>query len=408
MPRGNPKDSKKLRLTIKTEDQLKSDFVSTVSHELRTPLTALEEGLSLVLDGVVGHVDDEARRLLTIAKNNADRLKALINDLLDISKLEAGKMLLRRTACDLPALVVGLMDTFQFLVRKKQISFNTEFDPELPFALADKSRVLQVLVNLVGNAVKFVPENGRITVRMNVWNQSGPLGPYILTEVIDNGLGIPEDDIPHVFDKFHQVNRPTGPGIKGTGLGLSIARYLVEIQKGKIWVKSKVGKGATFMFTLPVYGQELEFTETFNEYLERAAFARDTLGCILIELENFAALAGQRSLREAKHTVDMIEKSIAEHLRSDERILRYRELQLVVLLPRSGEKELGTSKARITSLLRKKKFPWGVRIAVGKARYPKDGKTWFSLVRYLEDVSQTVLGKEIIVDRIGNAREKNG
>ena len=254
MPQSShSKDSKKIRRTIKTEGQIKSDFVSMVSHELKTPLTALEEGLSLVLDGVVGKIDDEARSFLTIAKNNADRLKALFNDLLDISKLEAGKMLLHRASCDLPALVVGLMDTFQFLVRKKQICFNTEFDPDLPLALADKNRILQVLVNLVGNAVKFVPMQGKISVHMRLWEQPASLGPYILVEVIDNGQGIPEDELPRIFDKFSQPGRIPGPGIKGTGLGLFIVRETIKRFNGSVEVKSEIGKGTMFQVRLPGY-----------------------------------------------------------------------------------------------------------------------------------------------------------
>ncbi|MBI4431755.1 MAG: hypothetical protein HY587_08615 [Candidatus Omnitrophica bacterium] len=402
-PSGSSKDSKRSGRQIKTEDQMKSDFVSTVSHELRTPLTALEEGLSLVLDGVSGEIDDEARKLLTIAKRNADRLKALINDLLDISKLEAGKMLLHRTACDVPTLVVGLMDTFQFLVRRKEICFKTEFEPDLPLALADKNRILQVLVNLVGNAVKFVPPKGHITVQMKLWDQEGPLGQYILVEVIDNGQGIPEDDLPRIFDKFHQVGRQIGPGLKGTGLGLSIARHIVELHKGKIWVKSKQCEGSTFMFTLPVYSQKLEFTENFTEYLEQAYHNKETVGCFLIELENFAVLAGRRSLREAHHTVDLIEKCLTDMLRSEDRILRFRELQLVAVIPRCAERELGEFENRAIATLNEKHFPWEVRMAVSAAVYPQDGRTWLSLLDFLEDHSRTVIGKEIRIDRIGNS-----
>ena len=403
MPQSShSKDSKKIRRTIKTEGQIKSDFVSMVSHELKTPLTALEEGLSLVLDGVVGKIDDEARSFLTIAKNNADRLKALINDLLDISKLEAGKMLLHRASCDLPALVVGLMDTFQFLVRKKQICFNTEFDPDLPLALADKNRILQVLVNLVGNAVKFVPMQGKISVHMRLWEQPASLGPYILVEVIDNGQGIPEDELPRIFDKFSQPGRIPGPGIKGTGLGLSIARHIVELHRGKIWVKSSVGRGATFMFTLPVYSQELEFTENVAEYIECAMHDKESLGFLLVELENFASLAAERSLREAHHTMDSIEKCISDVLRSEDRVLRYRELQLAGLFPRFSEKELNDVKRRILENVRAKHFPWAIRLAFSSAEYPKDGKTWPVLFNKLEESSRTVIGKDIAIDRMGD------
>ncbi len=404
----NPKDSKKSRHRITTEDQLKSDFVSSVSHELRTPLTALEEGLSLVLDGVVGKIDDDARNFLIIAKNNADRLRALINDLLDISKLEAGKMLLHRSACDLPTLVVGLMDTFQFLVRKKQICFNTEFDPDLPLALADKNRILQVLVNLVGNAVKFVPVQGKISVHMKLWEQSGlgPLAPYILVEVIDNGQGIPEDELPRIFDKFYQAGRTVGPGIKGTGLGLSIARHIVELHKGKIWVKSKAAQGATFMFTLPVYSQELEFFENVTEYFERTNHNKESLGCLLIELENFASLAADRSLREARHTMDGMEKCVSDVLRSEDRVLRYRELQLIGLFPRFSEKELNEAKRRILENIRAKRFPWPVRLSFSSAEYPNDGKTWPVLLEKLEKSSRTVMGGDIKIDRIGDSATK--
>jgi len=226
-------------------DQLKSDFLSMVSHELRTPLAIMKEFVLLLWDEIPGKLNTEQKEYILTIISNIDRLARLINDLLDVSKMEAGKVELKRMAVNIIDLAEGVVSNLKVEADKKNIAINKVFGTPALEISADLDKVIQIFTNLINNAIKFTPEGGQITVKIS------DKGQEVECSVSDTGVGIPREDFDKVFTKFQQFNRTAGAGSKGTGLGLAITKELVELHKGKIWVDSEAGKGTAFIFTLP-------------------------------------------------------------------------------------------------------------------------------------------------------------
>ena len=229
-------------------DRLKSDFLSTVSHELRTPLTSIRSFSEILLRY---EVDDAEKRkkFVGIIHNEAERLTRMINDLLDLSRIEAGRLEQQPEALDLETVFARALSTTQPLMADKGIRASSEIEAGLPPVHADADRLHQVLTNLVANSVKFSPEGG--TIRLSSRQQ----GSFALISVTDEGPGIPADRLEQVFERFHQVRDPQKSHPLGTGLGLTISREIVEGMGGKIWVESEFGSGAVFSFTVPLVGE---------------------------------------------------------------------------------------------------------------------------------------------------------
>jgi two-component system, sensor histidine kinase and response regulator len=238
---------------LKELDGLKSDFVSNVSHELRTPLTAIKGAVDLLLREVPGRLSESQTHYLTRVRSNTQHLAGLINDLLDLSKIEEeGKIELDAGRVSLGGLVHEVMETVKPLAAEKRVVLLEVTVPE-PSVLvrADRDKVTQVLMNLIGNAIKFTPPQGRVTV-----SASRDGTEWAQVSVNDSGPGISTEECQKIFQKFYQVAESGGPKPKGTGLGLAISKALVELHGGKIWVESKEGSGSTFSFTLPVSGPQ--------------------------------------------------------------------------------------------------------------------------------------------------------
>ena len=226
-------------------DRLKNEFVSTVSHELRTPLTSIFAGLKMVLAGVTGPVPDKAKKLLTLAFNNSERLTLLINDILDIQKMESGQMDMQFKPVDAAALVQrAVAENFNYAEKfKVQLAILEPMPADLTVQ-GDESRLCQVLANLLSNAAKFSPEGATVTIHVTFTE------PWVQFAVIDHGPGIPESFQARVFEKFAQGDSSDTRRPGGTGLGLSITKALVESHKGEIGFHSKPGEGTTFYFRL--------------------------------------------------------------------------------------------------------------------------------------------------------------
>jgi PAS domain S-box-containing protein len=230
---------------LKELDKLKSDFVSNVSHELRTPLTAIKGSVDNMLDGLTGELNEKQSRYLTRIKSNADRLARLINDLLDLSRIEAG-IKLNRINLSLPTVVKEVVESLGSVAAEKLINFEIKTADNDLTAWADPDRVAEVLTNLLGNAIKFSPTGGNVTVSLA---RSG--NNWVKVSITDAGTGIRPEEANRIFDKFYQVSHPEQPKATGTGLGLPIAKALVEMHGGRIWLESQVGHGSVFSFTLP-------------------------------------------------------------------------------------------------------------------------------------------------------------
>jgi len=229
---------------LKEFDQLKSDFLNTVSHELRTPIATMREGVRLCMDERVGTLNQVQKKLLTDTKNSIDRLNRLVTDLLDISKIEEGKLKLRRSSVDLRKIVEKVHENYIPQSQEKNIMLETHL-PEKPLILfVDQDKVTQIFDNLLNNAFRYTKPGGKITIEVI------DKGNFAECSVADTGIGIAKENLPLLFSKFVQIGRVNGPGYKGTGLGLAICKGLVEKHGGKIWVESQLGKGTTFRFTL--------------------------------------------------------------------------------------------------------------------------------------------------------------
>ncbi len=225
-------------------EKLKDEFVGNVSHELRTPLSIIKEAINLILDKLVGEINQKQENVLTTAKDNIDRLTRIINELLDISKIEAGKLQLKKDNVDIVSLIKKTVSSFEGRAKEKGLELKQDFSPaEIPLFI-DADKLTEVFINLLGNAVKFT-DKGCIEISVK------DKGKEVECFVKDTGIGIAQENLPKVFDKFQQFGRVSGPGERGTGLGLSIVKGIIEMHNGNIRVESRFGEGTKFTFVLP-------------------------------------------------------------------------------------------------------------------------------------------------------------
>lgn len=233
-------------------EELKDKFVANVSHELRTPLVAIEKSLALILEKELGDVTPDQQRFLEIARRNIGRLSRLINDLLDVSKLEAGKMNLKHELISVKDAVQGVVGTLQTWANDKKVDLKMELSDEKMTLECDPDRLTQVLTNLAGNAMKFTPEGGTITIdAKDGITEPGIQGACVEIGIRDTGIGIAPEDQAKIFQKFVQVSLDQPKGVSSTGLGLTIVKEIVELHGGRVWVESEPGKGSRFAFRIP-------------------------------------------------------------------------------------------------------------------------------------------------------------
>jgi signal transduction histidine kinase len=225
-------------------NRLKSAFVGVVSHELRTPLTAMKAFTENLLDGIAGELSAKQHDYISRIRRNTDRLTRMINELMDLSKLEAGKVELRSQELSVAELFADLQDVFRPVAERQDIALNAILAHGLPPVHGDRDKLYEVLANLLENALKFTPAGGRVEIRTKVLNDE-----FLEVSVSDTGCGIPHEHLDRVFDKFYQVQSVSNHG--GAGLGLAIAKGLVELHGGVMAVTSAPGQGSQFSFTLP-------------------------------------------------------------------------------------------------------------------------------------------------------------
>jgi signal transduction histidine kinase len=226
-------------------NQLKTAFVGIVSHELRTPLTSIKSLSENLFAGVAGPLNEKQKYYASRIQLNIDRLTRMLNELLNLSKIEAGKMELRPTVLSLQELLTDLVEVFQPLAQRKSITMDIGSMEEMPKVWVDRDKLYEVLANLLENAIKFTPTGGRVHIGAQVLDDR-----HIKMNVSDTGCGISEEHLPKIFDKFYRVQPGSGP-VAGSGLGLAIAKGLIELHGGTIGVESAPGKGSRFYFTLP-------------------------------------------------------------------------------------------------------------------------------------------------------------
>lgn len=254
-------------------DTMRASFISQVSHELRTPLSAIKEGIAIVLDGSTGDINEDQKEFLDTADRNIDRLTRLINDILDLQKLEAGMMKFNIQKNDINETVREIHKTMEALMQSRGLELIIDLEEDIPEIEFDKDRITQVLTNLVNNAEKFT-DKGSITIK------TCKIENHVRVSVEDTGAGMKKEDIPKVFQRFEQLDTEAKRKVKGTGLGLAICKEIIERHEGKIWVESEYGEGSSFIFTIPiekkytilVIDDEKEFLSLCDDLLSQHGF----------------------------------------------------------------------------------------------------------------------------------------
>ncbi|HEY9675752.1 MAG TPA: PAS domain S-box protein, partial [Waterburya sp.] len=264
-------------------ERLKDEFISVVSHELRTPLTSISAALDLLAGGVLQNQPEDAQQMLNIAANNSDRLVRLINDILDIERIESGKIVMTKQACDAGDLMNQSVEAIQEIAERAGVTLSVS--PVSVRLWADPDRIIQVLTNLLSNAIKFSPQGSTVWLSAELirGQESGvvetrppqdarravgaSLQESLLIQVKDQGRGIPSDKIESIFERFQQVDASDSRQKGGTGLGLAICRSILQQHDGQIWAQSTLGEGSTFYFTLPILRavQRSEFVSSNDE-----------------------------------------------------------------------------------------------------------------------------------------------
>ena len=279
-------------------ERLKSEFISIVSHELRTPLTAIKNSMDIILSGKAGKLSEAMDKFMTMGKRNVKRLSGIINDLLDLSKIEAGKMDFNFEIMKIKPVIEYIKNNLNEMAKEKNVSLVTMIEDDFADVYADSRRLEQVLTNLVSNAIKFTNEEGKIEIRTKVINAKDiyPVemfekelknlkGKYLQVCVKDNGIGISQEQLGRVFDQFAQIENSLSRKVGGSGLGLPIARQLLDAHNGIIWCNSKPDKGSSFYFVLPLYSKKNEFLLNFKQTLQKAKVNNSTLAFVKIKAD---------------------------------------------------------------------------------------------------------------------------
>ncbi|MBN1873673.1 MAG: GAF domain-containing protein [Anaerolineae bacterium] len=242
-------ENARLYEALRKANEAKSEFVSIVSHELRTPMTSINGYTDMLSKGMVGELNPQQKEFTEAIRRNVNRMRFLVNDLMDISRIETGRLKLKARPITFKESLDEALHTIQELLDEKQQVFTLDIWPGLPTVHADPNRLTQILINLLTNAIKYTPDKGSIAVR--VWLP--PEEPdSVRCAIVDSGVGISAEDKTKLFTKFFRVDSPAVQEQQGTGLGLVITKNLVEMQGGRIWVDSEPGKGSSFFFTVPL------------------------------------------------------------------------------------------------------------------------------------------------------------
>jgi signal transduction histidine kinase len=226
-------------------NQVKTEFVSAVAHELRTPLTSIKGYATILNSGRLGELKPEQKERLRRINKHSNELAQLINNLLDISRIESGRVTMEIKEISLDEIINDINEIIAPQIEEKEINFKIEKTPEIKKIWADHQQIERVFINILGNAIKFTPNRGNITMKISDTKD------YVQVDIIDTGTGIAPQDIEKIFDEFYRADNPINRGKKGTGLGLSLAKKIIDAHKGRIWVESKIGKGTKFSFTIP-------------------------------------------------------------------------------------------------------------------------------------------------------------
>jgi len=377
---GNPIGGVHIMSDITKEkevEKIKSELISNVSHELRTPLSTIKEGIALIDDGALGPLHADQKDMLSRVKKNIDRLSRLINDLLDMSKIEAGRMELKKSSVNIPALIAEVLASFQDQAKNKKIEFTTRVERDIVPLYIDRDRISQVLTNLIANSVKFTPANGLITVGIKDKKKEAEIS------VADTGIGISAKNISGLFDRFSQFNRDYGPGERGTGLGLPISKEIIELHGGRIWVESEPGMGSTFTFSIPRLSQDEIFREYLTTGLREAVDKNCPLSLVVVRIKNIEFFERDHRMETDFEVLQAIEGLIAKTLRRKSDIVsryKYGEIIIAILM----------DTAKQDALFVKERIRQAIEAEMQEKEWPKDIEFFLDIVTYPDDALDEV------------------
>lgn len=339
---------------LRQQAKTTSETVAQVSHEVRTPLALMMEAAQQLLDGFGGPLTEEHQMRVQMIKSQADRMLRLVTELLDISRIEAGRLALQREELSLADVIQDVRSRYQPLVSPRTLKIETD---SVPTIYGDRTRLTQVVENLLTNAVKFTPPNGSITVRLKTRGRSAELA------VEDTGVGISSKDQKRLFQKFIQLKVPASLGARGTGLGLTIVKEVVHLHEGSVHVSSEQGQGTTFTVQLPLYTPSLALAQEFRVMREQAAREGRALAVQLL-----------RAKPGAKVPFQKVRELLAKQVARDDRILEYPGGGLAVfsVLDASG---LPAMRRRLEENLSRHPDGFLGRIGWGWALVPKEETT---------------------------------
>lgn len=397
---------------LKKLDQLKSDFVSMVSHELRTPLSTIKEFTEILADQIAGPVTDQQTEYLRIIKGSTGRLFRIITDLLEMTRMDAGQLLLNKSLVEPLVIVEEVLQSLRPLAQTKSITLAADVPPGLSAIFADEDKLAQVLVNLISNAIKFTEAGGKIQVR------AAEQPTEMAFHVSDTGVGIDAKDLPKLFEKFQQLRHPierTRGGAKGTGLGLAISKRLVELHGGRIGVTSELGKGSTFSFTLPKYDADQVFRECLHAGIELAKRRQSRFSIGLIAIANFEQFKQRYGMQESMRLLKQVEHLIKETVRrrQGDVVIRWHRGEMVVILAEADQAGSLAISERIKRLATKRTFAAGdqvlkLSLVTTTATYPDEASTEEELLKLTESRLRQLEAQKtrvLVVDDEENVRD---
>jgi len=365
---------------LKDLDRMKSDFISTVSHELRTPLSNIKDGVGIVLDKITGNINENQKRTLDSARNNIDRLERTINNLLDASKIEAGKMELNRKELDLADLIRQAILPFGAKAQMKGVSLETDLPKKKINAYIDRDKMIQVFTNLIANAIKFT-EKGYIKISGSEKKEG------IECSVADTGIGIPKEDLSRVFDKFQQFGRGPETQDKGTGLGLSIVKSIIEMHRGRIWFESEQGRGTKFIFSIPKYNARMVVKDCLEAGMKEAMRDNRDFSMIVISVGGLNKIKKDLSSKKGRSFLADMEGILKYNMcRPNDAILKDTDAnEINILLPDCDKRNALNVVKRLSEVLRdylaRQGLSGKVRLKFGSATYSDDAQSDEELVK---------------------------
>jgi len=357
---------------LKGLDRLKSDFVASASHELRTPLATMQYFTSILLGKTGGNLTESQREYLELIEGNVDRLGRLIDNLLNLSRMESGRLSTKRHRTDLKETILKSITSIQKKADEKRLSIKTTLPKQPLFLYLDEDQITEVLINLLDNAIKFSPEGKTISVSV------APSPKRVAVQVRDQGVGIPEGDQARIFEFFQQGSQ-TGDSSKekGLGLGLAIVREIVRRHYGKIHLESKPGEGATFIFELPIYEEEEFFMIRLREGLEKARKTEEALSLLMVEIRAFAALQARLGEERGRELLSQVEACVSRTVRRpSDLVTSYKRGEIIAVLAGTGREGIQALNRRLKEALEQERGGWDVEeltIRFGIATYPEDG-----------------------------------